>query len=207
MPKTMTFAIGGREYTADPRKFDRKKLSGWREVRAFDDNGNECTLVSTDASGTIIIPKGGVGLGIESGEGKWVERSSLKTVGADGGDLEMVQSSYSGVNMLTAKATEEELLDCSITAFYHLAEAGADLIGAIGDDIYNFDYCYRDSYETSPAFLLASEAEGKKELFMFIGTQNNFDYISLNEIAVADEAGSDDEDEGDGDGEIDFSMM
>jgi hypothetical protein len=206
MAKAMTFSINDKEFAVEPVKVDRKKLYGWSEIHAFDDDGNECVLVSTDASGTIIIPKGGIGLGIESDDRKWVERSRLKAINADGSDAELVPSSYSGVNELAEKATDEELLDCSITAFYHLADADADLIAAIGDDIYKFEYCYRDSYETAPAFLLTSEAGGKKELFMFTGTRNVFEFIGLNEIAVADEAepGDDDEEESD---DIDFSMF
>jgi len=204
MAKEIKFAINGDEFAAEPVKIDRKKLYGWSEIHAFDDEGNECTLVSTDSSGTIIIPKGGVGLGIVSGTGKWVERSALKTVKADGGQAELIPSSYGVVNALDRKASEEELLDCSITAFYHM-QAGAELISAIGNDIYRFDYCYRDSYETSPAFLLASEVDGKKELFMMIGTENEFDYIGLSELAVADDdEEADDEEEG---GDLDFGMF
>jgi hypothetical protein len=204
MPKGMTFAIGGKEFTAEPVKIDRKKLYGWSEIHAFDDDGNECVLVSTDSSGTIIIPKGGVGLGIVSQEGNWVERSALKTVNIDGGDATLIPSSYNVVNTLDRKATEEELLDCSIAAFYHLREADDELISAIGSDIYGFDYCYRDSYETSPAFLLVSEIEGRKELFLMIGPQNDFDFIGLSELSVADDEEADEEEDS---GEIDFTML
>ena len=200
----MTFAIGGKEFGAEPVKIDRKKLYGWSEIHAFDDDGNECMLVSTDATGTIIIPKGGIGLGILSGSGNWVERSSLKTVNTDGSQAELNQSSYNVVNTLKTKATEEELLDCSITAFYHM-QAEDELISAIGDDIYRFDYCYRDSYETSPAFLLTSELGGKKELFLMIGKENVFDFIELSELAVAvDDEETEDEEES---GDIDFGMF
>ena len=137
--------------------------------------------------------------------GKWIERSDLKTVTLDGKDAELIVSSYSKVNELTEKATEEELLDCSISAFYHLADSG-DFIKVIGDDIYKFEYCFRDSYETSPAFLVVSELNGKKELFMLVGIPNEFSFIGLNETAIADEetGGDDDEEEGD---DIDFGMF
>ena len=203
MAKEMKFAIGGKEFAAEPVKIDRKKLYGWSEVHAFDDDGNECVLVSTDSSGTIIIPKGGVGLGVLSASGKWVERRSLKTVNTDGSDAEIAPSSYNVVNALTRKATEEELLDCSITAFYHM-QATDELISAIGSDIYRFDYCYRDSYETSPAFLLTSELDGKKELFLMVGKENEFDFIGLAELAVADDEDAAEEEESD---DIDFGMF
>lgn len=204
MAKEMIFAIGGKEFAIEPVKIDRKKLYGWREIHAFDDDGNECVLVSTDASGVAIIPKGGIGLGIVSANGQWVERSKLKTVASDGSAAVLYPSSYNTVNMLQNKATEEDLLDCSITSCYHMRDADPELAAAIGADIYRFDYCYRDSYETSPAFLLASEIAGKSELFLMVGSQNVFDYIGLEELAVAVDDEPDDEEEND---DIDFGMF
>ena len=204
MARTLTFALGGADFAVEPMKIDRKKLYGWTEVHAFDDEGNECQLVSTDSSGTIIIPKGGIGLGIESTDGKWVERSELRTVNEDGSDAELVPSSYSAVIELTRKASDEEFLDCSVTGFYHLAGAEPGLVEAVGEDIYAFDYCYRDAYETSPAFVLAADVEGEKELFMFVGVKNDFSFIGLNEVSTPDEGQTDEEEESD---DIDFSMF
>ena len=203
MPRTLTFDLGGTEYTAEPMKIDRRKLYGWTETHAFDDDGNECQLVSTDASGTIIIPKGGVGLGIESADGKWVERGELRTVNEDGSDAELTPSSYSAVIELTHKASDEEFLDCSITGFYHLDGAEPGLIETVGNDIYTFDYCYRDAYETSPAFVLAAQIDGTMELFMFVGVKNDFGYIGLDEVSTPDEDQTDEEESDD----IDFSMF
>ncbi|MDR2861212.1 MAG: hypothetical protein LBV07_01500 [Syntrophobacterales bacterium] len=204
MARELTFALNGKDYSVEPVKIDRKKLYGWSEIHAFDDDGNECILVSTDASGTIIIPRGGIGLGMVSDTGKWVERSRLKTISADGSSAAMMPSSYNAVNSLTRTATAEDLLDCSITAFYHLKDAGDDFIAAIGNDIYTFDYCYRDSFEPSPGFLLTAEIDGTKELFLFTGVPNKFEYIGLNELAVADDSESEDEEDSD---DIDFSML
>ena len=201
MAKKLTFSIGDKEFSAEPDKVDRKKLYGWSEVFAYDDDGNECTLVAADSTG-IIIPKGGISLGILS-SGKWIERSSLITKTLDGRDAELNQSSFSKVNVLTEKATPEELLDCSISAFYHLANA-EDFIQVIGNDIYKFDYCFRDSYETSPAFLIVSEVGGKKELFMLIGVPNDFSFIGLEETVIADEEIDEEDEESD---DIDFGMF
>ena len=204
MARAITFAIDGGEYAVEPVKVDRRKLYGWHEVHAYDDDGNECLLVSTDATGTVIIPKEGIALGLLSAAGRWVDRGELATVGADGQPVAKQPSSYSQVNELTDKASDEDLLDCSITGFYHLADADPDLVAAVGDDIYRFDYCYLDSYEPSPGFLMVSEVAGVPELFMLVGAKNNFQFIGLDEVAVADQDADEDEDESD---EIDFSMF
>jgi hypothetical protein len=198
MAKDMSFSIGGRIFTAAPAKVDRGKLYGTTEKIALDDDGAVCQLVSMDESGTIIIPLKGAGIGILSGDGKWVERSQLKTVRLDESPAELIPSSYGIVNVLERKATPEELLDCAVKAFYHLS-AAPELIAAIGGDIYAIDYCYRDSYETTPAFLLVSE----QKLFMLTGTPNEFSFIALSELSVATDDEADDEE----DGEIDFDSM
>lgn len=201
MARTMSFSIAGRVFGVEPAKIDRRRLYGWSEVHAFDDDGNECTLVATDSSGTVIIPKDSIAMGLIDQDGRWVRRDQLKTVRLDGDDAELVESSYNRVNQLETASTRE-LLDCSVTSFYHLKDADTELIDAIGEDIYRFDYCYLKSYETSPGFLLVCEVDGNKELFMFIGTANHFEFIGLDELAVADEI-----DDDDGDGDIDFSMF
>jgi len=204
MARSIVFSIAGREFSTEPVKIDRKQLYGWSEVHAFDDSGRECTLVSTDAAGTVIIPKDGIGMGLMA-NGRWVERRELKTVTIDGGDAPLVQSSYSRVNQLVEKVSDEAFLDCSITGFYHLPGADPDLVAAVGDDIYRFDYCYLDSYETSPAFLMNCPVDGKKALFMFVGVQGDFEFVGLTQVAVADEAGAE---EGDDSGDdIDFGMF
>ena len=203
MARSLVFSVGGREYSTEPVKIERKQLYGWSEIHAFDDAGRECSLVSTDATGTVIIPKDGIGLGFMA-EGRWVERSQLKTITSDGSEAPLVQSSYSRVNQLAEKVSDETFLDCAITGFYHLPGADADLVSAVGDDIYRFDYCYLDSYETSPAFLMNCPVDGKPALFMFVGVQCDFEFVSLGEVAVADEAGAD---EGDAADDIDFGMF
>jgi len=203
MARTMVFSIGGRDFSTEPVKIDRKQVYGWSETHAFDDRGRECTLVSTDATGTVIIPKDGIGMGLMA-EGRWVERSQLRAITSDGSDAPLVPSSYSRVNQLADKVGDETFLDCAITGFYHLPGADAGLVAAVGDDIYRFDYCYLDSYETSPAFLMNCPVDGKPELFMFVGVEGDFEFIGLDQVAVADDAGADEADDGD---DIDFGMF
>ncbi|GHT60006.1 hypothetical protein FACS1894109_16980 [Spirochaetia bacterium] len=58
MAKCLNFSLGGVVHSATPVKVDRKKLYGWSETKAFDEEGHECMLASTDESGSVIIPKG-----------------------------------------------------------------------------------------------------------------------------------------------------
>lgn len=200
MARQLTFRIKRKEYTIIPVKIDRKKLYGWTEIIALDEQGRTCNLVSTDDTGTLIIPKGGTALGMLSSDGKWVERTQLKTVRQDGSEAEIIPSSFSVVIPLKQKVTDEEFLDYSITDFYQLDNVPDDLLKAIGDDIYTFDYTYLDSYETTPAFLMVADAT----LFMLLGYKNRFDMLCLGECSVVDD---DDDYIEVTDDDIDFSMF
>lgn len=200
MARQLTFRIKRKEYTVIPVKIDRKKLYGWTEIIALDEQGRTCNLVNTDDTGTLIIPKGGTALGMLSSDGKWVERTQLKTVRQDGSEAEIIPSSFSVVIPLKQKVTDEEFLDYSITDFYQLDNVPDDLLKAIADDIYTFDYTYLDSYETTPAFLMVADTT----LFMLLGYKNRFDMLCLGECSVVDD---DDDYIEVTDDDIDFSMF
>ena len=205
MARELTFKAGNEEYQANPTVIDRKQLYGWTENLAFDDDGGECKLITMDES-DALIPKGGTGLGILSPDGKWVERTALKTVKLDGTPADLLPSSYNAPIELTEKVDEDEFLNHSISAFYQLDNVNAALIEWIGNDIYRFDYCYRDSYEGKPAFLLVAEdAEKNQKLFMLLGIRNEIEMLNLQQTSyIEDNTEQEEEDDSD---DIDFSMF
>lgn len=199
MARVLTFQIKKKEYQVIPVKIDRKKLYGWTEIIARDEQGRPCNLVNTDDTGTLIIPKGGTALGILSPEKEWVERSELKTVRQDGSEAGIVPSSFSSVIPLRKKVTDEEFLDYSITDFYQLEVTG-DMKKMVGNTIYTFDYSYLDSYEATPAFIMLAG----DTLFMLLGYKNKFDMLCFGDCGVIDE---DDDFIEVTDDDLDFSML
>jgi len=205
MPRNLTFSLSGAQYQAAPTKIDRKKLYGWTETLALDDDGNECKLASADSSGTVIIPKGGTGLGILSPDGQWVTRSQLVALNENGDKATLIPSSFNEVITLKNKVSIEEFLDHSIAATYQMDDAPAAFIKAIGNDIYTFDYLFRDGYAGTPAFLLTAEDAAKnKNLFLMTATFNKFEMLSLEQCSIIDE---EDEEETEDTDEMDFSMF
>ena len=55
MAKNLSFTLGGAEYAAAPVKIERKKLYGWSEVIALDDDGKECSVVTVDETGAAAV--------------------------------------------------------------------------------------------------------------------------------------------------------
>lgn len=202
MPREIRFKIRDKEFTAAIEKVDRRKLYGWTELMAVDDNGDPCSLLSADESGKFIIPLGGTGIGILSESGQWVERSELKTVDEKGKPVELFESSFNKVNVLQRKISPPEFLDYDITDFYELTDSSADILKAVGNDIYIFEYSYNDSYDPSPAFVMSAG----NALFLLVGVKNAFEFLCFGNCETID----DDEDDRlmeEGDEDIDFSMF
>jgi hypothetical protein len=200
MARSLSFKVKGQNFSASPVKIERKKLYGRQEKRAYDDEGKECISGYTDESGSLLLPMGGVGHGISDGNGNWVERAELAAVYEDGSPALLRKSSYSETIHLDAAVTPEQFLNHTITAAYQLS-GDPSFCSVLGNSILTFPYTYRDSYETSPAFILQSGGV----VFMLLGYNTNFEMISLNQTAELDEENDEpEEDEEDG---IDFSMM
>lgn len=199
MARQLTFAIKRKKYQATPVKIDRRKLYGWTEIEATDDAGSPCEVVSADETGQLIIPRGGTAVGLLNAKGEWVERAELRTVTADGKPAKLLPSSFDREVALRQKVTSEEYLNHNITDFYELEDAPADLLKAIGQDIYTFSYCYTEGCEGFPAFVLVSG----DALFLLIGQRLVFEMVGYDEPGFIDE---DTEDEP-ADEEVDFAMF
>lgn len=199
MARTLTFRLGRKTYAAAPVKIDRRKLYGWTEVVAYDDQDGPCTVVSTDETGTLVIARGGTATGLLSPDGRWVGRGELRTVRADGTPAELLASSFSGTVVLDRRVTDEEFLDHDITDFYQLRSADGELATRIGEQIYGFDYCYNDGCEGYPAFVLVSDGQA----FLLIGRRLRFDMIAYEEPGYLEEDAPDAEE----DEAFDFAMF
>jgi len=206
LARNLTFSIDGNDFELLPKKIDRNKLYGWSEVVAIDDEGEKCNIISMDETGTILIPKGGLGLGILSSDGSWVERNDLKAVALDGKDIEIFHSSYKSKINLDSTISPEEFLNYSITFIYQLKNPNSDLdvdsnlINNIKNNIYTFKYANRDSYEPNQGFLI----EKGGVLFLLVGYKNEFEMLSLNESAIIEEDSEVEKELSEG---IDFSMF
>ena len=199
MARTLAFDLDGQTYEAAPTKVDRKKLYGWSETVAVDDDGNALQVAAIDATGTLVIPSGGIGLGLFDDEGCWVDRTTLRAVTPDGDDAPQLPSSFDAPVALREQATYDDLLAHAVTAVYQLVDAPDGFVEAVGDAIYRFDYAFRAGYTASPAFLLVADGVA----FFLVGRPTPFKLVGLDQPAVV----TDDADADEDDDEIDFSML
>ncbi|MBU1218780.1 hypothetical protein KKF34_13955 [Myxococcota bacterium] len=202
MARKLVLKLGEKEYAFDVVKLDRSKLYGWKEVKAFDPEGNECIRTDLDETGTFFIPKGGKAMALADSAGRWINRSELKAVLPDGSEAQLLESSYSAPVELGKSVSQEEFLNCSIDYVYMLSaeETQEELLAAVSanDGIYTFDYRYRSDYSGSAAFIL----ESKGNLFLLTGKLMNFEFIGLEEVADVEPEGEETDDD-----ELDFDMF
>lgn len=198
MAKELRFSISGAEYAAAPVKLERKKIYGWSNLVATDKQGDVCEKAYLMPDQALLIPSGGYKQGTVDNDGLWVEKGSLTAYDNEGNVMPEYASSFDSVIELGHKATAEEFLDNDWESVYQLVNA--DLAAAIGDDIYKFEFFYRDGTNHNDGYLLNTPSG----LFLFAGDKQEFPLVTLAEQGVIDETEEDVEEEID---ELDFSMF
>ncbi len=203
MPKSLIFRFNGKDYALEPVKLDRKKLYGWTELLVFDENGDECKSASIDSTGTVVIPKGGLGMGILDNAGMWIEKSELTAVDKNGNPAKKIPSSFDSPVVLENTVSLEEFLNYNITSIYTMQgeENCPEFVKAVSSEsVFTFSFNYRESYEGSTAFLI----ESKGELFVLAGEKNDFEFLGFDDAGFLDITDEETVDTGD---DLDFSMM
>jgi len=135
-------------------------------------------------------------------DGSWMEKTELKAIHAtDGSDVVPIPSSFNTEIALDKKVTSEEMLNYVISSVYQLdGDNISELVNALGNDIYTFQFSYRGGSEASTGFLLSNG----QIAYIFVGQEAQFDFIGLDDQGVLDESDEETEMEDD---ELDFSMM
>ena len=199
MATALKFKIDGTDYESVPVKLDRKKLYGYTQLIATDSAGDTCLVAKVDSDGSLIVPPGGVKSGIISASGKWMDRSELRAVDADGNGLPVAPSSFGQTITLDEEADEEDFLDHVWKSVYQLANP--DFAAAVGKRIFKFAFNYRaDSFPTD-GFILAANGTA----YLFSGDPIARTFIGLADETMVEESPADEA--VDADEDIDFNML
>lgn len=200
MGRKVLFKIEGSLLESEIVKVDRTKLYGTSEKIVYDTNKEECVL-SDLYEGSIILPRGSVGQVLIDENGNSISRSELIGFNLQGEKVEKVSSIFSIENNCK-KVEIDDFISSSIKSIYQLV-IDEDQIESwkkyfANDEIYLFEFNYREDYEGDDAFLISNE-EG---FFISVGKSNEFEYLELSNISVED---TDEEIEIEDD--LDFSMF
>ncbi|MGE3468254.1 MAG: hypothetical protein AB7J13_15150 [Pyrinomonadaceae bacterium] len=203
MARPLVLSLDGQEFSVSIRKIDREQLYGSVEIEAFDEKGNPAQLMVLAADGKTLLDKGGTALATLDDKGNSIERNTLKPVTLEGGELPLVESSFSSSNELKA-AKVDDYLSQLVKSVYMLDPFEDGDIDYLLDHlssglIYQFPFSYRGGTEYDNAFVIGN----KSDAFMIIGKQANLHFTKLNQAAVLDAL---EEEEISGD-DIDFDLF
>jgi hypothetical protein len=200
MGRKVNFKIEGSLLQSEIVKVDRTKLYGTSQKVVYDTNKEECVL-SDLYEGSIILPKGSIGQVLIDEEGKSISRSELIGFNIQGEKVEKVPSIFSIENRCK-RVDIDKFLSSSIKSIYQLIidEEQIEMWKKffLNDEIYLFEFNYREDYEGDDAFLISNE----QGFFIGIGKSNEFEFLELSNISVEDT-----DDEIDLEDDLDFSMF
>src|SRR6056300_680259 len=184
MGRKVSFKIEGSLLESEIVKVDRTKLYGTSEKIVYDTNKEECVL-SDLYEGSIILPRGSVGQVLIDENGNSVSRSELVGFNLQGEKVEKVPSIFSIENNCK-KVEIDEFMSSSIKSIYQLV-IDEDQIESwkkyfTNDEVYLFEFNYREDYEGDDAFLISNE-DG---FFISVGKSNEFEFLELSNISVED---------------------
>lgn len=184
MGRKVSFKIEGSLLESEIVKVDRTKLYGSSEKIVYDTKKEECVL-SDLYEGSIILPRGSVAQVLIDENGNSVSRSELIGFNLQGEKVEKVPSIFSIENNCK-KVEIDDFISSSIKSIYQLV-MDEDQIESwkkyfANDEVYLFEFNYREDYEGDDAFLISNE-EG---FFISVGKSSEFEYLELSNVTVED---------------------
>lgn len=184
MGRKVSFKIQGDLLESEIVKVDRTKIYGSSEKIVLDTNKEECVL-SDLYEGSIILPKGSVGQVLIDDSGNSVSRSELIGFNLQGEKVEKVPSIFSIENNCK-KVEINDFISSSIKSIYQLNIDETQIESwkkyFLNDEVYLFEFNYREDYEGDDAFLISNE-EG---FFISVGKKNEFEFLELSNVSVED---------------------
>ena len=184
MGRKVSFKIQGDLLESEIVKVDRTKIYGFSEKIVLDTNKEECVL-SDLYEGSIILPKGSVGQVLIDDSGNSVSRSELIGFNLQGEKVEKVPSIFSIENNCK-KVEINDFISSSIKSIYQLNIDETQIESwkkyFLNDEVYLFEFNYREDYEGDDAFLISNE-EG---FFISVGKKNEFEFLELSNVSVED---------------------
>ena len=199
MARKVKFNINDTILESGIVKVDRAKLYGSTKKIVRDMKGNECVL-SNLYNGDRILPKGSISQVLLDNKGLFVSRSSLVGFNSSNKKVDKVNSIFS-IDNNCEKVDLDEFLSVNVKSIYQLTIEEGDQekwnILFANDEIYHFVFNYREDYEGDDAYIITNGSN----LFITVGTKNDFEFLEQNNIVI------DDEEDEEIDDELDFSMF
>lgn len=168
MAKPVIVTSGGETVTFAPTRVDRSKIYGSRKRIAVDSIGRACTRAALTADGSQLLVSGMTAQGHFTSEGRWVARTEMVGLDADGNTVETKPSTLGVPQAVEGPVDPLEVLDLDLESVFSLEpeQASGKLLEKLkSGEIFKCPFSYAAGLEVDTAYLLAN-AEG---IFALVG--------------------------------------
>lgn len=186
MAKPIIVSLDGVESSFDHSRLDRARLYGNRRRVALDQAGQPCLKAALTVDGLYLLQSGMTAQGYFDEAGRWLQKSELVGLDADGQAVE-IKASTLGVSQGLHPAQPEEVLRHTTAAVYQLEPASLDAGLAArleGGEVFRFAFNYTSDYRLETAFLVKN-AEG---FFCLVSEPTLPEWCEPGRLAVVQEA-------------------
>lgn len=158
MAKPIVVSLDGVQSSFDHTKLERHKLYGARKRIPLDQSGQPCVKAALTVDGQYLLQSGMTAQGYFDEGGRWLQKSELQGLDADGQPLELKPSTLGQAQELTPVAPAEVLRHVT-DAVYPLQPIALDAALAArldAGEIFRFGFNYGADYHLETAFLLSN---------------------------------------------------
>lgn len=180
MAKELLLSYHGKHSSFQLAKLDRSRLYGAKKRIAVDHSQQPCTKASLTSDGMFLLHAGMTAQGYFDETGRWLQKSELVGLDAEGNQLDLKPSTL-GTEQIVTRAEPWDVLSFSVVSVYLLEPINidAELSGLVDSGaVMRFDFNYSADYKTETAFLVKNN-EG---LFALICEPSHFGWCEPGKV-------------------------
>lgn len=160
MAKPVMVVFSDHTISFAPTRVDRSKIYGARKRIPVDTAGRPCVRAALTSDGSQLLASGMTAQGYFTTDGRWVARSEMVGVDADGTLVDSKPSTLGVPQIAVGPVDPLEVLDLEVESVFFLeAEptAGGGIDKLKGGEIYKVPFNYSAGLETEVAYLVAND--------------------------------------------------
>jgi len=183
MAKSVIVKCGKDTLSFAPSKVDRARIYGSRKRIAVDANGAGCSRASLTADGSQLLLSGMISQAYFTGNGRWVARSEMVGLDADGNKVETKPSTLGVPQDLEGPIDSNEILGLQVESIFYLEpeDCAESVLKALkSGSAYRFAFNYSAGLAVETAYLVAND-EG---VFALVGQPTVETWVEEGQVFV-----------------------
>jgi hypothetical protein len=186
MAKPILVTLDGVESSFDHSKLDRARLYGNRRRVPLDEQGRPCVKAALTVDGAYLLQSGMTAQGYFDEQGRWLQKSELVGLDADGEVVDLKPSTL-GVPQELSAVEPAEVLRFTNSSVYQLEPAAVDaaLTSRLeAGEVFRFAFNYTSDYQLETAFLV----QNPEGIFCLVADPTLPEWCEPGRLAVVEEA-------------------